>query len=339
MTARGTTSNNTSHIRAAVMGAGRWGCNLVRVLDADPSVRLTWVIDPNPKALERAQCIAPSAKMGSTIAPALSDVDAVAVCTPARDHVRHVRELLAHQKDVFVEKPIALRTCDAEALRAACQQMGAVLMVGHQLLYHPAFTALESAISAGHVGPVRTIRAERTGALDFSREPGVLWSFGPHDVAMILQLAQEMPCHVSATGILVKDDPAMVASADIGLVFPSGMTAKIHLAASRTRRRRLTIFGDQGVAVFDDTHPGGQLSVRRRPPAASNCNHPIDLAVQTLGVPKGEPLALESAHFAACVSSRSEPRTGSEHAVRVTQVLEAAAASLLETTATQSFAV
>ncbi|MCP4602220.1 MAG: Gfo/Idh/MocA family oxidoreductase [Proteobacteria bacterium] len=320
-------------IRAAVMGAGHWGCKLVREFDTLDSVELAWVVDPDPEARAKAHSIAPSAKTAEHISSALRDVQLVAVCTPARNHVEHVRDLLASRKDVLVEKPFAMRTKDAVSLAVESQDAESILMVGHQLLFHPVFCKLKSLIREGVLGRLLAVTAERTGVVDLDREPGVLWSYGPHDVAMILALAGEMPDQVATSGTMPTNDVESVKVADVALSFPSGLQAEIHLSATDTmRRRRLVAIGDRRVAVFDDAIPGGSLLLVD---GSTDYRHDFSLlkdgdrsSVQVMDIQPGESLTLECAHFAHCVQNRSKPLTGPDHAVAVTQVLDAAASCL-----------
>ncbi len=299
------------------MGAGPWGRNLVRVIYNNDSSELAWVVDPDAQALANASAIAPGVAVIENIEAALDDVQLVVVCTPVRDHMRHVRSLLARGKDVLVEKPFAMNCTDAESLVAESGKRGTILMVGHQLLYHPVFLKLESLIRENVLGPLRSVRAERTGSIDFNKEPGVLWSYGPHDVAMILALVGEMPDEVSATGVLPAGDVEKADVVDVSLRFSSGVNADIHLAAVRTTRtRRLTVKGEKRTAVFDDAVPGGRLYLLD--------GHDQD----TVDVEFVEPLAREYAHFIECSRHRSIPRSGPEHAVSVTRILEKAAGCL-----------
>ncbi|MFJ4036697.1 Gfo/Idh/MocA family protein [Microbacterium sp. NPDC090007] len=84
------------------------------------------------------------------------DVDVVAVCSPPSWHAEHVRaSLAAGRRAIFCEKPLAQTADEAEMLVAECAAVGALLVVGTNHLFDPAWvrathhlTALDGRISA-----------------------------------------------------------------------------------------------------------------------------------------------------------------------------------------------
>jgi UDP-2-acetamido-3-amino-2,3-dideoxy-glucuronate N-acetyltransferase len=297
------------------MGTGNWGRNLVRVFSTLDGVALRWIVDPDDTALGKAHLVAPHANRAKHISSAMDHVQLVAVCTPAHHHYQHVQALLKHGKNVLVEKPFTMNTGDALSLADASTS---TLMVGHQLLYHPAFTKLQSLISRGALGKLRFVKTERTGAMDLNREPGVLWSYGPHDVSMILALTDEEPTEVLATGRMLGTNAETAVEAHVHLVFPSGVRTETSLSTLRSKRtRRLIAICDQGTLVFDDREPGGRLFLLDGPPE--------NLSTQEIQIGNGEPLSLECKHFVDCVRCGKIPVTGSEHAVTVTRIIHTGA--------------
>ena len=67
-----------------------------------------------------------------------SKIKAVAISSPAELHYELALEALEADKNVYVEKPLALFSKQAEELCKLAEK-GLKLMVGHLLQYHPAF--------------------------------------------------------------------------------------------------------------------------------------------------------------------------------------------------------
>jgi UDP-2-acetamido-3-amino-2,3-dideoxy-glucuronate N-acetyltransferase len=121
----------------AVVGCGYWGKNIVRnfaalgalgaVIDADRATAERFAAELGVRALSWSDALADDT------------LDAVAIAAPAVLHATLAREALAHGKDVFVEKPLALDVGEAEELCRRAEAGGRILMVGHLLQYHPAF--------------------------------------------------------------------------------------------------------------------------------------------------------------------------------------------------------
>jgi predicted dehydrogenase len=91
----------------------------------------------------------------------LSDpaVDVVAVCSPPTLHARHVIDACRSSKAVVLcEKPLATAVEEADAMVAAANEAGTVLLVGTMHLYDPGWLAAVHALE--EVGPeIRLIRS------------------------------------------------------------------------------------------------------------------------------------------------------------------------------------
>ena len=61
-------------------------------------------------------------------------------------------------------------------------------MVGHLLEYHPAVLKLRELINLGELGKIKYIYSNRLNFGKVRTEENALWSFAPHDVAVILRL-------------------------------------------------------------------------------------------------------------------------------------------------------
>src|SRR5260370_29578415 len=95
--------------RIILIGLGRWGANHLRVLQLMP-IDL-FVADSDPERLNSSRV---SQSHRSADAHSLfSIIDAAVVVTPAQIHFEICRDLLDAGKDVFVEKPISLKSAEA----------------------------------------------------------------------------------------------------------------------------------------------------------------------------------------------------------------------------------
>jgi predicted dehydrogenase len=81
-----------------------------------------------------------------------NDIDLVDVCNPTHLHPATALQALSAGKHVVVEKAIALETRDADAMLAAANKAGKLLMVAHVLPFFPEFAYAAQAISDGKYG-------------------------------------------------------------------------------------------------------------------------------------------------------------------------------------------
>src|SRR4030067_784564 len=103
-------------ISIAVVGAGAWGKNHIRVFSELPNVRLKYVCDSDPSKLASVRKTHPESQTVETMKPILQDpeVRGVVVASSAISHYSLSKEILLAGKDVLVEKPMALTAKDAE---------------------------------------------------------------------------------------------------------------------------------------------------------------------------------------------------------------------------------
>src|SRR5690606_17150951 len=172
--------------------------------------------------------------------------------TPAETHHALALRALRAGIDVFVEKPLALTYDHGAELVEAARNLDRILMVGHVLEYHPAIVELRRLVQNGELGKVRYIYSNRLSLGKIRREENALWSFAPHDVAIMLRLVGQLPFQVTATGgSYVTPNIADVTVTD--LLFDNGVRGHIFVSWLHPfKEQRLVVVGDKKMASFDD---------------------------------------------------------------------------------------
>lgn len=327
----------SDRVRVAVVGAGYWGINHVRAFSRAHKAELIAVCDPDPAALARAAPLAPKAALVPSFDTLLADpaIDALVLATPAVAHAAQARAALASGKHVFVEKPLALSSHDAEAVAAAARTAGRTLMVGHLMLYHPGYEKLRALTLGGELGEVYYLYALRVNLGRLRKDENALWSFAPHDLSMILDLVGALPSSVAARGESYLQ-PGIEDVVFLNLAFPDRKMAQVQLSWLDPRKeRRLTVVGSKKMVELDDVHPTEKLRIYDkgydRPPSFTQYGEYLTVRQGDIHIPRldmAEPLALEVRHFLDCVLSGAPPRSGAASGVQVVQVLDAAQRSL-----------
>src|SRR5438067_9124338 len=80
------------------------------------------------------------------------DIDLIDVCNPTDQHPASATAALLAGKHVLVEKAIALRPEDADAMVALAKKSGKLLMVAHVLPFFPEFAYAARAVRGGAHG-------------------------------------------------------------------------------------------------------------------------------------------------------------------------------------------
>jgi len=315
----------------AVIGCGYWGKNLVR--NFAQLGALGMVADSTDAGQSTAHALIRDFAPGVPVAADVADVWAahipgVVIATPAETHYELAKAALAAGKDVFVEKPLALHYDQAAELVKLAADGGRILMVGHVLEYHPAIVALQDLVHRGELGKVRYIYSNRLSLGKIRREENILWSFAPHDIAIILRLLDAMPFQVAATG----GNYIQANIADVtltSLLFDNGVRAHIHVSWLHPfKEQRLVVIGSRKMASFDDVSK--QLVVYdQRVEWQEGEPIPVKKEGQAIPFPPDEPLRQECQAFLNAVATRQPPLTDGVSGLRVLRVLQAAQRSLV----------
>lgn len=317
-------SDRGKHLRVAVVGCGYWGRNLVRNMAALDALGAVHDVDAGVAERLAAEYRAPATSWRRILDD--SDLPGVVIAAPAAQHHALAREALLAGKDVFVEKPLALRAPEAEELCRLAEDGGRILMVGHVLHYHPAFLKLRELVETGVLGRLQYIYSNRLNLGKIRREEDILWSFAPHDISMILSLVGREPEAVSAVGAnYLHQQIADVTTTH--LAFANGTRAHIFVSWLHPyKEQKLIIVGDAGMAVFDDGQdwPRKLTLYRHRIEWRGGVPEPAKAEGEGIAIATGEPLRAECAHFLDCMASRATPRTDGREGLRVLKVLERA---------------
>jgi UDP-2-acetamido-3-amino-2,3-dideoxy-glucuronate N-acetyltransferase len=313
----------------AVIGAGYWGKNLIR--NFFELGALHTICDNNPQVLGQFEATYPDVAREISLGNVLTsnEIKGVVIASPAALHYSMAREALLAGKDVFVEKPLALRVGEGIELVRLAEEKGKLLMVGHLLEYHPAVVKLKEIVDRGELGKIWYVYSSRLNFGKFRTEENILWSFAPHDLSVILLLLNEMPQDVSARGgCYLHEDIADVTVTTMS--FSSGVRAHIFVNWLHPyKEQRMVVVGEQKMAVFDDVASeqglrlyGHKIEWIDRVPV------PREQGATPVEFNSVEPLKVECQHFLDCLVSRQRPKTDGNSGLRVLQILDACQRSL-----------
>ena len=291
---------------------------------------LAAVVDQSPNGRRLAAETAPGVAVHENPDAVFADpsIPAIVVATPAETHAALTEQALLAGKDVLCEKPLALRYEDARRVNLLAKETGRILMVGHILEYHPAILKLQQLIADGQLGRVRYIYSNRTNLGKIRREENILWSFAPHDIAVILRLVGALPFQVIATGgAYVQPNIADVTVTQ--MLFDNGIAAHVFVSwLNPFKEQKLVVVGSARMATFDDVRRElvlheQHVDVKDGEPV------PVKGTGAMIEYSSDEPLRLECQAFLDAVVTRKTPLTDGDSALRVLRVLQAAQRSLV----------
>ncbi|MEQ1883569.1 MAG: Gfo/Idh/MocA family oxidoreductase [Bryobacteraceae bacterium] len=289
------TTNPTPNLpkpRVAVIGAGAFGRNHVRVTHQSEHAELSGVLDPNPQRAEDAQK-AHGCRLFSSLAELMDNSDAAVVATPTITHSEIGCALMERGLDVLIEKPIAHTVEAGRALTETAARNGRILQVGHLERFNPAVIALKPAISKPLFFEIHRMSEFSPRSLDVD----VVLDLMIHDIDIVLALTGEMPDEVRAAGIRILSQKVDIAN--VRLQFPSGCIANLTASRVSTERvRKLRLF---------QPHEYISLDYSRQDAVRFRVNPPMAIDFAPLTAPKDEPLRLELEDFFHSIVHRTPP--------------------------------
>jgi predicted dehydrogenase len=294
-----------SPVRVAVVGAGAFGRNHVRILKDLPGVAFVGLYDQD--ALVAA---AVATELGVPVLRDLGEVveraEASIVAVPTVAHRQVGTALMEAGLDVLIEKPIAPTVEDGAALVAVAAQRERILQVGHLERFNPAIAAIEKALTLPLFFEIHRLSVFTPRSLDVD----VVLDLMIHDIEILLALTGTLPLEIKAAGIHILSEKVDIAN--VRMEFAGGVVANLTASRASTERvRKLRVFQPGAYLSLDYSKQelmaieiGAQRQVRLRPHL----------------VVKGEPLRLELEAFAHSVRTREKPKVDGATSLTALQV-------------------
>lgn len=304
----------------AIIGIGYWGKNHVRnykVLLMEKEIEYLKICDINN---ERAEEIAKDYDLEwtSNIEDIVNDekITAVAIITPSTTHYELSKLFLENGKDVFVEKPITLKSENAKDLVEFAKRKNKILMVGHLFRYHPAVRDIKKRIDIGEFGKINMIITYRFALGVPRKDMGVILALAVHDLDLTCYLMnQKIPKSILVDNAKFHQDK-VIEMTNISLEFENG--AKGYMMESWNipvydRKRELIIIGSEKSAIINYLIPNEYQIFDTKIKRTYIDDHLIlekeDKSINKIIIDYKEPLREQILHFLYCIKNRITPET------------------------------
>ena len=319
-------AKGTRRVRVGVVGAGGWGARVVENFHKIGALAAICEVREEQRALLASRY--PDTPVFATVEQMLGEADVAGVVVATPPHLHHpvAAAALRAGRDVLVEKPMTIESREARDLVEMADAGDRILMVGHLLLYHPAYHELHRRIEAGDLGSIRYLHGRRLNLGRVRSVENVLWSFACHDVAVLLHMLDEVPESVSCLGGRFVQ-PTIDDVAWMTLRYPSGRVAQLQVGWLEPELvRRWTVVGEKACAIVDETAKPQFTLVRQGvdPATLAHARH----GIETPELPAEEPLRNEAEHFLECIEQHKTPRSCGLQGLAVVHLLESATTSL-----------
>ncbi|MEK9772107.1 MAG: Gfo/Idh/MocA family oxidoreductase [Opitutae bacterium] len=332
---------NQKVIKLGLIGAGRWGPNLIGSLRRIEGVQIEHIADKSQEAIQniekRFDNIIPHKDPQTIIKQ--NDLDAVLIATPVDTHLSLVEQVLQSGKNVFVEKPFGKSVEKCKSLCDLAKRNDLQIMVGHVFLFNASILALKNIIDSGELGKVMHLEAHRTNLGPVRKDVNAVWDLTSHDLSIFDFLLDDLPKSVSCIGSS-KLDGKVEDTSYTTFKYSNNILAHAHASWLNPRKvRQITVIGDKKMAIWDDLnleHPitiyDSSIGFEQSYYSDSFASHRLSYnrgSVVLPAISTNEPLLQEMNHFVEVINKNVKNRCSGKYATEVVKSLVHADQSLI----------
>lgn len=290
-------------VRVALVGAGRWGQIYLRNILERSDLQLVALASSRQDA---ASLVPSGCLVDADWRRVLSagGADAAIIATPPATHPEIGCFALLAGLHVLIEKPLALSSAGAAELVSAAVAARRSVFVDHIHLAHPAYRRLKAIVRSG--GRISGMRGRAGNHGPYRADTSVLWDWGPHDVAMCIDLMSGPPARAYARTLDRRIVQGSVAErVQIELMFADAVPAEVVVSTLDDRHRLFEVDYGGKTLVYDGVGP---QPLREKGGASIPVEHE-------------SPLSVVLTEFAQAVATGEANIQGLRLAADVTQVL------------------
>ncbi len=195
---------STDVARVGLAGLGQFGKLHASILGSLPGVQLAAVCDPRAEEVAAALALLDDARgySGFEAMLAAEPLDALFIVTPEPLHASQALAAIERGTAVFVEKPLAMTSPEAERVAAAANEAGLPLQVGFVLRFDTQHTLLKAELDGGALGDIVSLRTKRNVSKawfpNFGDRAHPMQETAIHDIDLLLWLAASPVVRVQA---------------------------------------------------------------------------------------------------------------------------------------------
>lgn len=220
-------------IRVGVVGVGYLGKFHAQKYAGMENVTLVGVVDTD-RGLAEQVAGDTGCRAFSDVRDLLGEIDAASVVVPTSYHFSISKELLAHDIDLMIEKPITTSLSEADELIHLAETQGRLIQVGHLERFNSAVGSLKDIIQEPLFIESHRLSTYKKRATDVS----VVLDLMIHDIDIILNMVGSEVTHIHAAGIPVVSEHVDIANAR--LEFKSGCVANVTASRISMKNERKT---------------------------------------------------------------------------------------------------
>ena len=249
-----------SKLRWGILGAARVNERLLPAIVEANNSELVAIASRRPgAAAETLAKYAPKAqgvKTYDALEGLLSDANVQAVYIPLanHEHAEWALKAIAAGKHVLIEKPMAIKVEDIEAIEAAASEHHVKVMEGFMYRFHPQHQSVKEIVQSGVIGEVMFAKARYSFMMrparmyrlanDTANGGGTMWDIGPYAIHTLRHCFASKPVSVMAIAKYA-DSGADIATSGV-IDFGEGKRGHFDTSFECSRQSEYTLVGTKG---------------------------------------------------------------------------------------------
>ncbi len=258
--------NDQPRLRWGILGAARVNERLLPAIVEARNSELVAIASRRPgAAAETLKKYAPQlvGKVNTydSLEALLTDDSIQAVYIPLsnHEHAEWTPKAIAAGKHVLIEKPMAIRAADIDAIEAAAKQHKVKAMEGFMYRFHPQHARVKELLDSGLIGEVRAVRASYSFMMrparmyrlekDCVHGGGAMWDIGPYAIHSARWCLASDPIAVTAISKYTESGADIATSGVID--FGDGKHARFDVSFECARQSTYSMIGTKGILTCE----------------------------------------------------------------------------------------
>ena len=319
-------------INVGFVGCGYWATNLIKSLDEEKIKNIN-VFDVDSNKLKSLKKKFQNIKIFNSLDNLIkSKVDCIFLVTPPSKHYLLAKKIIKNKIDLFVEKPVTLKSKHLKELIKLAKKNKVILMSGYIYQYNKHIHYIKTQIKKNKLGKIKYIFFDRSNLGPIRNDTTCIWDLASHDISTCINiLGSDLKISYVMTYDFLKKGIYDISS--IGLNYKN---IKIEIKSSwlnPEKVRKIIVIGEKKMLQFDEMGKVNKIKIYNKYAKYPN----IDTFKKNFFTPKANiylgktfepqidfvsPMKIEILDFFNCIKKRKQPISSSNHALKVIKVLE-----------------
>ena len=321
-------------IKIGIIGCGYWGTNIVKTLE-QLKIKNIFITDNSLSKLKLMKKKFPFVSYVKNINSIINkNLDCYFIVTPASTHYEIALKLLKKKKDIFIEKPVTLKSKHLTNLISLAKKNKNILMSGYIYNYNPFIDYIKKILNKRVLGNLKYIYFERCNLGPIRNDASCVWDLASHDISTSIYLLDKLPSKIKSE----KFDFLKKNKFDISTLNLDFDDIHVEIKSSwlyPEKTRKLIIIGEKKMLQFDEISSENKIKIYNKfatyyPNIVSKYSKKFfspnaKIKVGKTFEPKIKffpPLKKELIHFFECIKKRKIPLTDGNYALKISKIVE-----------------